>query len=381
MSKRKSDGWVSQRRDGRWNVGYGGKRTVRPTRAVALECLREMRAKGDKERTVPVNGTLSGYARVWLKDIFSVGVKPTTTTHYEACLRILLSQECGNKGLALGDMQMRSVKAENVRSALRSMTKDGRNAMQGRQALRLLSQCCEYYIAEGLLGKNPCTNVVAPETKNRRLITDNLAYDGNEMRAIISEAMRKKADGNYVHRFWYVYLLLANTGMRVGELLCLKWENVDFAAHTITIEGNRVRVRDLDTGSFVCVEQDTAKTASSTRVIPINATALRVLKEVAESRGTTTGHVVLTDKGAPTDANSIDTGFYRLLRHCGVEKKKRHGVHSLRHTFATRLIEQGAPIKIVSELLGHSSVAITLNVYVHHNPEEMVSAVELLDGR
>ena len=297
---------------------------------------------------------------------------------YDSCLRGLLS--CGSKSLSLGERQIRGVKTSDIQHAVHVFGKEKGRADAAEKALCALTKCCEHYVSEGVLSKNPCNGVEPPDTKKRKLITDNLSYDGNEMRAIISEARRRAANGNYVHKYWYVYLLLANTGMRVGELLYLKWENVDLAARTITVEGNRERVRDLESGKFITLEQDTAKTAAGTRVVPINETALQVLKELAESRGSTTGHVVLSTKGKPVDGYEITTSFYRLLKRCGVEKKKRHGVHSLRHTFATRLIEQGAPIKIVSELLGHSSVAITLNVYVHHNPDEMAGAVGLLDG-
>ena len=379
MSKRKSDGWISQRHDGRWNVGYGGKRTVRPTRSAALECLREMRARGDKERAVPLGGTLSSYVDWWLRKILPCGVKPTTVTMYDSCLRGLLLCS-GGKSLPLGEMQMRSVKTSDIQNAVLVFGREKGKADAAKRALCALSKFYKYYVAEGVLNKNPCEGVTSPDTKKRQLVTDNLAYDGNEMRAIISEVQRRAANGNYVHKYWYVYLLLANTGMRVGELLYLKWENVDLSARTITISGNRERVRDLESGKFITLEQDTAKTATSTRVVPINEAAMRVLSELAKSRESTTGHVVLSTKGKPVSAQDVTVSFYRVLRRCGVEKRKRHGVHSLRHTFATRLIEQGAPIKIVSELLGHSSTAVTLDIYVHHTTDDFFSAVESISN-
>lgn len=376
MSKRKSDGWISQRRDGRWNVGYGGKRTVRPTRSAALECLREMRVKGNKEKPPSFKGTLGSCVSWWMQRVLQNSVKPTTLTMYDSALRALIAQPVGTEGVTLGEMQMRAVKTSDLQKAVRKFSEGCDGACTMQRALSALSRCYKHYIAEGLLTKNPCEGVVVPETKKRQLVVDNLAYNGNEMRAIISEAKRRTAAGTYAHKYWYVYLLLANTGMRVGELLYLKWENVNLHDRTIIVEGNRVRVRDLETGKTIDVEQNTAKTATSTRVIPINAAAMQVLNELVETRNSATGHVVLSTKGKPVDAPKITRSFYSLLRRCGVEKKKRHGVHSLRHTFATRLIEQGTPIKIVSELLGHSSTAVTLDIYVHHSPGDLLNAVE-----
>lgn len=274
---------------------------------------------------------------------------------------------------------MRALKASDVQNAVRIFAKEKDRADAAKRALLGLSRCCEYYVAEGTLNKNPCEGVAPPEKKKRQLITDNLAYDGDEIQAIISETLRRASNGNYVHKYWYAYLLLINTGMRIGELVYLKWENVDLSARTITISGNRERVKDPESGKFVTIEQDTAKTATSTRVIPINESAMQVFNELVKFRQSTTGHVVLSNKGRPVTVAEVTKPFYRILERSGVEKRKRHGVHSLRHTFATRLIERGVPIKIVSELLGHSSTAITLDIYVHHTPDDFMNAVELLN--
>lgn len=380
MSKRKSDGWISQRSDGRWNIGYGNKRTVRSTRAAALECLREMRVRGNKEKSPSFKGTLGSCVNWWMRHVLHDSVKPTTLTMYDSALRLFLAQPVGSGALTLSEMQMRAVKTSDLQRAVRKFGEGCDRAHATQRALSALSRCYQHYISEGALNKNPCDGVVLPEAKKRQLIVDNLAYNGNEMRAIISEAKRRTAVGTYAHKYWYVYLLLANTGLRIGELLYLKWENVNLSDRTITVEGNRVRARDVETGKIVDIEQDTAKTATSTRVVPINAAAMQVFNELAETRSSTTGHVVLNTKGKPVSSHDIDISFYQLLKRCGVEKKKRHGVHSLRHTFATRLIEQGVPIKVVSELLGHSSTSVTLNIYVHYDSDELLNAVESLSG-
>ena len=213
------------------------------------------------------------------------------------------------------------------------------------------------------------------------MITDNLAYTGNEMRAILSEARRFTAKGNHLHKYWYVYVLLAHTGLRIGELLYLKWKHIDMEARMLSVEGNRGYYLDLETGKRTMMEQNTPKTETSARQVPLSNMALEVLEWLYnERKPSPDDHIVLSTKGKPIDCSRLDRSFYRILKNARVPKKNRHGVHALRHTFATELIANNVPVKVVSQLLGHSSVAVTLNIYVHHQSLELDEAVNAISG-
>lgn len=374
MSKRKSDGWITQRKDGRWNVGYGNIRTVRSTKAAALVCLRELRLKGEKEKGPRVTGTVRDFTEWWLRNVLHTTIKPSTMTSYVSCIGILLEH--------LGDMQMRAIKTSDIQRAINEMTSEGTRAETSVVALRALTNCYQFYITEGALKENPCLGVKPPISKKRQMVTENLAYNGNEMRAILSETKRYTArSGQRLHKYWYVYLLLAYTGMRVGELLYLRWKHIDFRARTVTVEGDRLYCLDIETGKRRMIDQNTPKTETSNRVIPLNNVALEVLEELYDERNPDPDdYIVVSTKGLPIDCSRLDRSFYRILKNARVPKKNRHGVHALRHTFATELIANNVPIKVVSQLLGHSSVAVTLNIYVHHQSLELDEAVNAISG-
>ena len=379
MSKRKSDGWISQRSDGRWNVGYGGKRTVRPTRAAALECLREMRIKGDKTRPPKLTGTLAECVEWWAANILSTSVKPTTLSSYYIHLRTLLHEPTDNRALTLGELQARTCKKSDVQYAVTQMAVAQGKVHSATVALGALSRCCEYYIGEKLLNINPCDDVRLPKMSKKQIVVEMLAYEGPEMKAILSELDRRAVNGNHIHKHWYVFVILANTGLRIGEMLYLKWKHIDFDARTISVEGTRNTYYSIKEEGYTTSDHDGAKTKSSTRVIPINAVVYALLTELRDARHPDPeDYIALTTKGRPLNQGLVWAAFNRVLKNAGVEKKKRHGVHSLRHTFATRVRDLGAPIKVVSALLGHSSVATTMNIYVHDTQDDLSQAVNRL---
>ncbi len=151
-------------------------------------------------------------------------------------------------------------------------------------------------------------------------------------------------------------VLCLYTGLRIGELLALKWSDIDFSSRLLTVEktcydgrenGKRVRIID------------TPKTTHSHRVIPLPKQILPYLKMMKKRAD---GEFIITDKGKPVFVRSYQRTFELLLKKLGIEHK---GFHSLRHTFATRAIECGMDVKTLSELLGHKNATITLNRYAH----------------
>ena len=158
--------------------------------------------------------------------------------------------------------------------------------------------------------------------------------------------------------FSFGVLLALFTGMRIGEVCALKWENV--SAETIRICATMQR---LNTGAgkteIVIIPP---KTASSEREIPIPGV---LLQEIAKRRRSS-GIVLLQDNGNFVEPRLLQHKFTKIAKNCGL-----CGVHfhTLRHTFATRCIEAGVDVKTLSEILGHSNVKTTLNCYVHSSLE------------
>ena len=165
-----------------------------------------------------------------------------------------------------------------------------------------------------------------------------------------------------------------HTGLRIGELCALRWEDIDMVNRTVTVCRTLQRIyrRDATGQGHSELKISTPKTRHSVRSLPISSLLMPVLKRMQPEDSTC---YLLTGKPKPTEPRTYREFYDRLLQKLEIRHINFHG---LRHTFATRLIENGADCKTVSELLGHATVTITLNLYVHPQMEQKRKAVELI---
>lgn len=154
-------------------------------------------------------------------------------------------------------------------------------------------------------------------------------------------------------------LLAMFTGLRIGELCALKWENISLIDRTIKVAETMQRLKSDCGGSKTKVVIGSPKSDLSSRVIPLSDTALRLCKymEIKDRSA-----YILTGTGNFIEPRTLQYRLKKYTKDCKLE-----GVHfhTLRHTFATRCIEVGFEIKSLSEILGHSTTAITMERYVH----------------
>ena len=150
------------------------------------------------------------------------------------------------------------------------------------------------------------------------------------------------------------------TGIRIGELCALRWEDISLEKETITISKTMQRVKDYsDSGNKTKIVIDTPKSLSSIREIPIPKFLVGILMEHAQGKQ---GFFLATEKSPFTEPRTMQNHFARVTKLLGLQDAN---FHALRHTYATRCIEAGVDAKTLSEMLGHSSVNITLERYVH----------------
>lgn len=157
------------------------------------------------------------------------------------------------------------------------------------------------------------------------------------------------------------------TGLRIGELLALEWEDIDFGKAELTVSKTCHDGKNKN-GDF-CRITETPKTANSRRTIALPKQLLPILKEMR--RKSKSNLVISGEK--PLFVRSYQRSFELLLKNLGIP---RRGFHALRHTFATRAIECGMDVKTLSETLGHKNASITLNRYVHSLMEHKHSMMD-----
>ena len=155
-------------------------------------------------------------------------------------------------------------------------------------------------------------------------------------------------------------LICLNTGLRVGEVCALRWENVDFETRRIHVEKTIERIYSKEENKTIVII-DTPKSITSVRTIPINSKLYNILKQI-RGKSKKTDHVLTGASEHHVEPRNYQYHFKEILKRSKVKKYK---FHTLRHTFATNCIEAGMDIKSLSEILGHADVSITLNIYVH----------------
>ena len=160
------------------------------------------------------------------------------------------------------------------------------------------------------------------------------------------------------------------TGLRIGELLALEWNDIDFAKAELHITKTCHDSKNKN-GTF-CRITDAPKTENSRRVIPLPKQLLPILKEMKKR---SSSELVITGNEKILSVRSYQRSFELLLKKNGIPHR---GFHAIRHTFATRAIECGMDIKSLSEILGHKNATVTLNRYVHSLMEHKRSMMDKL---
>ena len=168
-----------------------------------------------------------------------------------------------------------------------------------------------------------------------------------------------------------VYICLSS-GMRIGEVCALTWEDIDTDNGVISVNRTIQRIYVIEDGNRKTeLILDTPKTKNSIREIPISKDLLRILKPFKKI--VNPSFFVLTNDAKPTEPRTYRSYYKNLMRELKMPELKFHG---LRHSFATRCIESNCDYKTVSVLLGHSNISTTLNLYVHPNMEQKKKAIE-----
>ncbi len=168
-----------------------------------------------------------------------------------------------------------------------------------------------------------------------------------------------------------VYICLS-TGIRIGEICALTWEDIDLDNGVISIRKTIQRIYIMDgTDKHTELLLDTPKTKNSIREIPMTKELLKILKPL--KKVVNNNFFVLTNDIKPTEPRTYRNYYKKLMRKLNIPDLKFHG---LRHSFATRCVESNCDYKTVSVILGHSNISTTLNLYVHPNLEQKKKCID-----
>jgi len=350
------EGSIYPRKDGRW-VSYirmpdGRKKFFSSqSRDVVKARLAEAQRQAYAGRLViGRDQSVAQYLERWLTEAVRHSVRPKTYLNYELCVRRLLPY--------LGRVRMRALTPEHIQHALSRLQDGGLSARTVRQVHMVLRWALKQAVLWRVLATNPSDAVKPPRAERK------------EMRTLSEDEVRRflvVTAGTRHHSLW---VFLVTTGVRLGEALALRWSDINFAQATATIR--RSLQRQGRGSGLVFVEP---KSDRGRRTVPIAAETLAVLarhrvelsreRDQAEETWQENDLVFPSPIGRPRDMAYLSYTFHRGLKQAGLPRLR---IHDLRHTAATHLLNKQVHPKVVQDLLGHSTIAITLDIYSHVLP-------------
>ncbi len=313
------------------------------------------------------------FANNWLTTKLRNSLKPSSYMRKEVTLKHQVYP-------ILGAIPIEEITHTDIQNMVNTLYDGGLSYSTVKKAYEAVNGCLrEYRIVSRLHGNyNPCEGIALPQN-NARASSDIVFYNEEQRKKIIAEATRTYSNGKPVYRMGYAFVVLMFTGMRIGELLALTWNDVDFKKNTILINKNMVVVKadKKDATNYKMLNQKSTKTNAG-RVLSMNSPTLAAMHQLHVITGKQK-YVICTQNNKQIRPRNIERNFHSILKNAGIleEGSGSCGVHPLRHTFASMLFQNGCDVKTVSELLGHSDTKITENTYIHliqeHKAMQMMS--------
>ena len=362
-------GSIKQRARGTWTIwwdeprGQDGKRrqrskTIKGTKRDAEARLREILASFDTGcYVVPSKQTVGDFLTRWLQDYAAHNVWPRTLDSYRDIIKQHLVP-------AIGDITLTSLTPTHIQSyysrALESGRLDGKGGLSARTVKhhhRLLAEALGHALKWGLVVRNVALAVNPPKPVDVEMLT----LDNTGVHKLL-EASREAPYYPLIHLALY-------TGMRRSELLGLRWKDVDLGMATVSIVQVMHKLRD---GSIVFSEPKTAKSRRMVVLTPTSALALKEHRQKREALSDMLAKPLSGDDlvfcnvdGTPLSLSTVSHAFLDITRKAGLKNIR---LHDLRHSHDSLMLKQNVHPKIVQERLGHSTIAITLDLYSHVTP-------------
>jgi integrase len=298
----------------------------------------------------------------WLDTYVKTETKASTAAFYITAYRQHLLP-------FFGQQDIRAITREEVKRFLYQKHAAGLACNSIKGYLAPLSEMFNHAIEDGYCERNPCIRILRISRKDRGEQHRKIEFFARDELALLLETCQRTAPGYYP-----LVLLLARTGLRAGEAVALQWGDCDFHSRFLQVQRNYVD------GAI------TTPKSGLQRRVDMSQQLTAVLQHLLTQRKAETLRrgwnemppwVIISQKGTLLDPDNVrKRAWARLLTVAGL---RYVGLHALRHTFASLLIQQGAPLAYVKEQLGHSSIRVTVDTYGHLIPGGNREEVDKLD--
>ncbi len=381
MARGNGEGSIRQRKDGTWEARYSygrddyGRQVQKSiygkTRKIVSEKLTEIQHSIHTNTYInPTTLTVEEWLDIWLDDYKSNVIKPTTLATYKTRIEVHLKPK-------LGHMLLKNLTTHTVQQFANSLLREKLSPKHISGIINVLKAAIEQAIKNDMLNKNVAKHIVLPKIQSKK--TEILTLE--EQKNFI-DICKSTYLGN-------IFIFSLGTGMRIGEVLGLSWSDIDFLNNTINVNKTLTITKDYsDPHSKWLISLGTAKTTSSNRIIPIMSPIKKLLEEqilytekikerACELYNNEHNLVFTTRIGTPLDPRNMQRTFHNIRKKANIDYLS---IHALRHTFASRGLENGIDLKVMQDLLGHSSIQITADLYTHVLPDKKAIEISKLEN-
>lgn len=388
------EGSIRKRKEGRYEVrttvrdyATGQKRSVSEYTSTREEAVKIAQRNGlmaaEKPQYLTGTITLAEWLDYWMQLYMKDHLKQSTRLSYEAYARNHFVPVLG--GCKLKDITPQMLKEFYNYKATQGAV-NGKDGLSPKTIINMNNYLCEALqqaVREGRILSNPAANLHLPRGKKP------------EIEILTREEQSRLMQVSYRHRYGFFIRLTLATGMRKGEICGLEWRDIDFNRSQLVVHRTYSRLNKLDLpedyeGNTTELVTQIPKTENSIRMIPLQPFLLSELQQwrmlqaqdqsAAGGQYQMTGRILTNPLGECVEPRTLSDYYHQMLEMAGLPK---FTFHALRHTFATRAVEQGMDMKTISAILGHASVSFTMDTYAHvlpdHKHEEMRLMADLYD--
>ncbi len=316
--------------------------------------------------------TVSDWFYSWLFDYRKQDLKPKSFQRYHGVYKNYI------ENTDFGNIKLNDLRTTHLQRHYKKLLDNGITPTTIRQINTNLKTCLNEAERQGYIQKNWCKLVTLPKKE-----------DNKEVKILTKEEQQSFLEAIKGHDLELLYIVALGTGLRIGEILGLKWSDIDFKNNELHVNRNLQKVALYEDDKVIGYEvvESTPKTKNSLRTIPVPQNIIKKLRThkkeqnelilLLQEEYDNKNYVFCNKLGKPIEDKRPGRNLKTILTSIGIDPIK---FHALRHTYATRLFEAGIPPKTVQHLMGHSDIETTMNIYTHVMKEQKLEAVEKINS-
>ena len=377
MAKRRAngEGSIRKRKDGRWEGRYTAGRDPETGKAITKNVLAKTQKECKEKLKQAIEDTagldlakvgqytVGQWLDVWFENYAKLKVRPSSHQTYRGYIDNHIKPNIGHiplsklTSLDLQKLYKKLLSGGRVKRIEATRQPKGLSAKTARNLDQVISSAMDFAIAQKLILTNPTDGCALPRLEHREMKT----LPAEQLASFLQEARESG-----VFELYYIELA---TGLRRGELLGLKWEDLDLVHGEMRVRRQVARIN----GEVV---EAPLKTKNAYRTLPLSEDTVGILKMQKQKAGSSPW-VFPSPTGGPISPDSVLHMLHRVLKRAGLPMVR---FHDLRHTFATLALQNGVDVKTVSGMLGHFSAGFTLDTYAHVTTAAQREAARTMSG-